>query len=339
MTVIDKKLISLKEASSLLSMSYNYFSIMVRKKAYLGVFRIGGRYKIDFSTFKLNFNEDKIVHKVSFEKLKRYFDTECAYWNTITQNTISNTRKALKEAELFFYDKDFTKENIYLWRNDLKAQGKADGTIRKYLGSLSKMCEECIKVGLLDINPCLSTREGLKKEVRTAFLTPEERNRLLAVCYEDLADKINFAIETGLRRGEQFSLVWDRVFLKEREILITETKTNRDRTVPLSPPALEILKKRRHLAQPFVGYNAKDYKQALKKANITKHITWHDLRRTFGMWLIKGWHPWAKGNMNKSIIGKYLGHLNEKTTSIYASLDVKDLHNLINQDLYYNIEE
>ena len=334
--MIDKKLISLKEASTLMCMHYETLLIHVKKKQCLGIFKIAGRYKVDFSTFKLNFNDAKDMQiKVSFEKLKRYFETECLYWSSVTEATQKNTKKAINEASIYFHGKDFTKENIYLWKNELKLQGKADGTIKKYLCGVSKMCEECIKVGILEHNPCKDTFSGLKKVQRTTFLTPIERERLISVCYDDLADKINFAIETGLRQGEQFSLTGDRVFFKEREILITETKTHQDRVVPLSPPALKILEKRKHLYKPFDTYKAKDYKLALKRADITKGITWHDLRRTFGMWCIKGWHSWIKGqNYNKNIIGKYLGHLSEKTTIIYASLDVDDLHNLINQDLY-----
>ncbi len=331
-----KKLISLKEASRELNVSYNYLTILLRNNEYLGVFKIGGRYKIDISTFKLNFNDIKSINiKVSFEKLRHYFETESAYWTSVSDSTKAGTRKAIEEASLFFYEKEFNKENIELWKNELKIQGKADGTIRKYLCGISKMSEECIKVGLLDNNPCRGTFQGLKKVQRTTFLTPEERERLLSVCHDDLADQINFAIETGLRQGEQFGLTWDRVFFKAKEILIIETKTNLDRVVPLSPPALKILEKRKHLYKPFDRYRASDYKDALKKANINKGVTWHDLRRTFGMWCIKGWHSWIKGqNYNKNVIGKFLGHLSEKTTSVYASLDVGDLHNLINQELY-----
>jgi integrase len=71
-----------------------------------------------------------------------------------------------------------------------------------------------------------------------------------------------------------------------------------------------------------------------------KHITWHDLRRTFGMWAIKGWHSWQGGKAwNRDQIGKFLGHLNSKSTEIYAQLDSSDLHSFMQTDLLSDLEE
>ncbi len=330
----NRKLISLKEASIFLSMHHDTLRKKVIANEYLGVFKIGGRYKVDISTFKLNFSDTKnITLRVPFERLRHYFETESAWWLGVTYSVKQNAKHTLSLASAFFYEKEFTRENIELWKNELKIQGKADGTIRKYVGALSVMVQECIKVGLVKENPCEGATIGLKVKQRKVFLTPIEREKVLSVCNQDLADQINFAIETGLRQAEQFNLTWDRVL--GREILIVDTKNGEDRVVPLSPPAFRILESRKYLKKPFDRYIARDYNEVIKKSGIGKHVNWHDLRRTFGMWCIKGWHSWIKGqNYNKDVIGKFLGHLDIRTTAIYASLDSDDLHNLIEQELY-----
>ena len=54
-------------------------------------------------------------------------------------------------------------------------------------------------------------------------------------------DVFLFAIATGMRRGEILALVWEHVDLENRTALLLMTKNGEPRTVPLSPPALELL--------------------------------------------------------------------------------------------------
>ncbi|BBR74305.1 integrase [Acinetobacter baumannii] len=50
-----------------------------------------------------------------------------------------------------------------------------------------------------------------------------------------------FAIETAMRAGEIVGLTWDRVYLKDRYLVLTETKNGTKRNVPLSKRAVELL--------------------------------------------------------------------------------------------------
>ena len=63
-----KKLVSLKEASTELSMTPKHLNYLINNNDFIGVFKIGGRWKIDLSTFKMNFTDSKKLNiKVSFE--------------------------------------------------------------------------------------------------------------------------------------------------------------------------------------------------------------------------------------------------------------------------------
>ncbi|MDC4343681.1 UNVERIFIED_CONTAM: site-specific integrase [Acinetobacter baumannii] len=50
-----------------------------------------------------------------------------------------------------------------------------------------------------------------------------------------------FAIETAMRAGEIVGLTWDRVYLKDRYLVLNETKNGTKRNVPLSKRAVELL--------------------------------------------------------------------------------------------------
>ena len=53
---------------------------------------------------------------------------------------------------------------------------------------------------------------------------------------------IQFAIETGMRRGEILSMKWDHVDLQQRSVLIPVTKNGHARTIPISTRAADILR-------------------------------------------------------------------------------------------------
>ena len=116
-----------------------------------------------------------------------------------------------------------------------------------------------------------------------------------------LEEKIVLAAHTGLRRGTLFDLQWDQIDLANSVMQIPRTKSGRPLSVPLNAAAkgtLEKLSKEREPENPYVfphklGKNAgepvHDVKNglhaALELAGI-EGFTWHDLRHTFGSWLM-----------------------------------------------------
>src|SRR6266536_2289352 len=73
---------------------------------------------------------------------------------------------------------------------------------------------------------------------RRRYLSHEEESRLLKAADPRVRQHIIFAIETGLRQEEQFSLKWEQVDLHRRELKLFVTKTGTPRIVPLSDRAL-----------------------------------------------------------------------------------------------------
>src|SRR4029453_4819936 len=87
-----------------------------------------------------------------------------------------------------------------------------------------------------------------ESEGRLRWLAPEDAPRLLEVCRDsrntDLLDLVEFALFTGMRRGEVLGLTWERVDRARGVVLLDITKNGRRREVPLNGRADAVLARR-----------------------------------------------------------------------------------------------
>jgi integrase len=78
------------------------------------------------------------------------------------------------------------------------------------------------------------------------FLSDEDRARLIKACAESawpaLHTLVLVAITTGARKGELIRLEWADIDLKTGRALVSETKNDEPRTLPLAGKALEALR-------------------------------------------------------------------------------------------------
>ncbi len=234
-------------------------------------------------------------------------------------------------------------------------------TIRRDLACLSSMFTHAIvDREWVETNPVLAflkrqKRRGRLKESppKTRYLSVDEERKMLAACFVDIngkplpkgsleraqaqADAIAFAIDTGLRREEQWSLPWSQVVLTYKdkkptggEILITKeiAKGKRERRIPLFQRSAQILARlpRRDSegndypavfvnpeGKRFAGRN-KGLREAAKRAGIPA-VTWHDLRRTCGCRLLQ------EHEFSLEQVREWLGHESvQQTERAYAFL-------------------
>lgn len=140
------------------------------------------------------------------------------------------------------------------------------------------------------------------------------------------------AIRCGLRASEQKAMRWEDISFERRTVRIERalvrgqikcTKGRATRTVDLDNETIEALRAIRHL-KPLVFSQpdgaALTYQQletrllrALARAEITRHVRWHDLRHTFGSHL-------AIAGVPLLTIRDLMGHQSVKTTEVYAHL-------------------
>jgi integrase len=133
-------------------------------------------------------------------------------------------------------------------------------------------------------------------EGRLRWLTPEEAISLLAACAEsrngDLVDLVEFALFTGLRRGEVLDLSWERVDRARGVILLDVTKSGRRREVPLNSRADTVLARRGSKSSGLVfGIRKWDHfrsawERAVDRAKLVD-FHFHDLRHTFASWAVQ----------------------------------------------------
>lgn len=179
-----------------------------------------------------------------------------------------------------------------------RSQGIQPPTIRRDLACLSSIMGCAIDWEWIDVNPVPAQmkrrrRRGLKEAPpRTRYLSHLEEGELLSQATPGPRAAIAFAIDTGLRREEQFGLTWAQIDMARGRILLgRETKTGKPREVPFIGRTARLLAQLpRHIKSPYVFWHEngrrfqnmnKALKSAARRAGIG-NLRWHDLRRTFG---------------------------------------------------------
>jgi integrase len=137
------------------------------------------------------------------------------------------------------------------------------------------------------------------REVNTGFrvLKPDEETRLLRNATPAVQDIVLYALNTGSRIGEIFSLRWQDVDLDKGLINVFSPKTQKVGVVPINREVRRILEfwalgrknefvfYNQKTGEPFVDLDA-GLQLACEKAEITG-VTWHTLRHTFASRLLE----------------------------------------------------
>ena len=131
-------------------------------------------------------------------------------------------------------------------RDDLLKMGRSGETINHYYNIISKLFQ--MLEGDWDIsipNPIKGIKRMPRPLGRTNRVSPMMEEHLLTSCHSLsmplLASIIQFAIQTGMRRGELMGLKWTDIDLPNRRAHIHTSKNGEPRQVPLSKRAVEVL--------------------------------------------------------------------------------------------------
>jgi integrase len=193
--------------------------------------------------------------------------------------------------------------------------------VNRPLGLLRGLLRQALRWKFIPEVPEIELEDESSGVVR--FLRPDEATRLLAACRKSrntaLADLVEFAMFTGVRRGEALGLTWDRVDRARGVVLLTETKNGRPREVQLSANADAALARRwtsNATGLVFGSRNWNSFRQAwtaaVKAAGIAK-FRFHDLRHTTASWLVQ------QGRSLREV-KEILGHSDIQITMRYAHL-------------------
>jgi Site-specific recombinase XerD len=173
---------------------------------------------------------------------------------------------------------DFIKER--------EKEGVGANTIRLDLAMLSRIFELAVSDwGMESLsNPVKKVNKPKAPKGRTRRLEEGEEEKLLKASPLPFRQVVHFALETAMRREEISRLTWHNVNMEKRSAYLPKTKNGEERTVPLSPAALDIL--REMLAEDgdngWVFCMSPDAitqaMEAARKSASLENLTFHDLR-------------------------------------------------------------
>ena len=272
------------------------------------------------------------------EAAQRFISEHCSTLRPKSALRYGVSLKWLGEKfEMAFLDQ-ITRDKLAEFETWRRSSGAKSPTIRRDLACMSSLMTSCedwdwIEEGKNPVPGFLKRRakRGLKEgPARTRYLSEGEEAALLANASPEVRDAVSVAVDTGLRREEQFSLAWQQVDFRRGIIqTTTRTKSGRARTVPLPDRAAQILARLKtanphNLISLFVFCHddggrlvnrEKGLKAAARRAGLID-LRWHDLRRTAGCrWL-------QRDGRSMEEVSILLGHSSINVTEKhYAFLD------------------
>lgn len=206
-----------------------------------------------------------------------------------------------------------------------RRMGRAESTCNRILSAGSAVLEYARALEYIDQNPChgggLRSAEYMRE--RDVLTTPEVE-ALLAALPPGWHPAAGLMLYAGLRRGEMAALRGSDVDLVRGHITVRRsgaadrTKGKRDRVVPIIAPLRAILERVELVADQPVSAHSHPYRairRGAAAAGITKHITPHILRHSFGTLL-------AEAGVPLDTIQRLLGHADIKTTRRYLHSQV-----------------
>ena len=138
------------------------------------------------------------------------------------------------------------KSSVISLRDDLLKTGRSGETINHYFNTISKLFQMLNDEWDLEIpNPIKGIKRMPPSKGRSKRVNLELESLLLNDCDQLLlpllSSIIQFALQTGMRRGELMGLTWANVDLSNRKAYLHQTKNGEPRQVPLTRKAMAVL--------------------------------------------------------------------------------------------------
>lgn len=230
---------------------------------------------------------------------------------------------------------------------NIRSQSVKKTSVNLELRTLKAILNLAVKWNYLKINPAIDVKQFKISEKEREFISESEMETLLDVINDPKYKLlVKTGYYTGMRLNEIINLQWKDVDFKDMVIKVRnkdnfETKTGKNRTIPLSSKLSEELIQHKNILVQNEYFNEEDYvfsnrkrgrydkhyisrtfKKYVRKAKLNDHYHFHSLRHTSLSTLVK------KG------IGIYdikliAGHSNIKTTELYLHTCTEELRTAI----------
>ncbi len=224
---------------------------------------------------------------------------------------------------------DIKSQDISRWLSEKESSGLKPATVDKIRVIASRTFELGRKWGIpgAENNPFRGIPRPKYNNARDVFLTAHQAQNLVAAAEKSPNKQLKPAIQlflyTGVRKAELLKAQWQHIDLERRVWHIPMTKNGKNRYVPLSKPAIDVLSALPRFENcPYVLPNPDTRKPfvSLKRAWDTvrveaglPHVRIHDLRHSAASFMINA-------GIDLYAVGKVLGHTDVASTMRYSHL-------------------
>lgn len=234
--------------------------------------------------------------------------------------------------------------------------------VYNYQRVLRAMWNKLKKWNYVSVNPWDQVELPKRQTFKPAYLTEEMLEKILPYMDKEvIRDAVVTTFYTGMRRGEVVQITWKDVNFQKDLITIGsdtfQTKTRKQRVVPIHPKVKEILLKQlkmnneklkikpgelkdasviqlpdknRYVFCKSSGYCftadylSKQFKKACRKAGIDEAIHFHSIRHgSITRMIVNG--------ANVPTVQRIAGHANIQTTMAYTHIGLDDMREAVNR--------
>ncbi len=310
---------------------------------------IKAQYIIDIQNGEYGFKDRNRSRKLNFitycEEMAAEYDANGQNSCAVLMRSAIKRITGYKGKNITFnhIDKDFLIGFIEYLNSDIRDFDKAAKDKGRKPKPLSNVYKEALfarimvalnkaeRDGIIIKNPGKDIDRKLKphSEQKTrCYLTLEEIQKIIETEYKpdnDIKSAFLFCCFSGLRYSDVSKLTWKEITVSQNgyaQIETTMQKTGKSITIPLSDNALKWLPEREgNLPENRIFYKLPDQvnnadvrlRTLIKKAGISKHVTFHVARHSFAtLTLTYGADLYT--------VSKLLGHANIRTTQVYAKI-------------------
>ena len=206
-----------------------------------------------------------------------------------------------------------------------------DSTINHDLQCLRHILYWAVNQGYLPENPLKRLKLEKPRRKKRPVMSLEDEARLLQAAAPHLQRIIICALDTGMRRGEILSQLWQDVDFSRRLLYVTHSKTagGESREIPLTKKLFELLSKERKPEGLIFTFDDKPihqlktgWKAAIRRAKL-RYYRFKDLRSSFNSRLIEA-------GVIKDVRKELMGHSrNEDTNDLYSHIELPILREAI----------
>ena len=199
-----------------------------------------------------------------------------------------------------------------------------DATVNRDLSALRHILYWGVDEQLVAANPLARMKMARERRTRRQVLSIAEEPFLLGSAKNHLYAMVLMALDTGMRRGEITTQLWEDIDFSQKVLFVTHSKTpeGESREIPLTERLHEYLHRNRKAAGLVISFKGRPvrivkrtWKTALKNATL-RHIRFHDLRHTFNTRLMEA-------GVLQEIRMALMGHSSgSKVHSIYTHIEL-----------------